>query len=660
VAAHAVSWSFFDVAHDGLAYFQPSIRRIAAGFNPLYDGYMDLGRAPDLWSEQATYFPKAMGYFAASVVAAMGDIQIGKAYHLLLLASSLFFVWNFAKEEGPLKKGLWVLMALNPITVTQWASTIIDGALASLSLIGLVYAIAFFERKTISRTVHLIGIMALTLLFCVKSTGFAFGSIIIFCIGLHRFFVVWCDLKGRSTVSRLWKAFGAMTFLGLRLGGRVLLLVSVLGFHPYITNLLQHKNIFYPAVRSTEESVFVISSGLDDIAKNVYPSASNRFTRLLYSIASRPLKEVAPAEQKNPLSAPFDDWDVFGYAYNLRAGAMGPLFFLLVLTTLILRCFFRKETQGWALFTLFLMLFIQPHAWQMRYAPFVWCVPLVALLSVPAKREYLLLIPLLVAAANVGGVVFFHAGTQVSIARKTLDLLLPRRGGTVLLEKSIFEYDGVFDRYSMRQKFVNPEETFFYRFPGLALLGQNPDGLSVNMFFEEELPPPPDFPLVFSDDAILPWMLMSDGIAPLMDETAYPPVERWRSYNNRIKLYMRMMDRPRSDWLLTLKGMPWDVSSPRKRSLSVWVFVNNQVVGHWIADETGNGTTLTIPRKLLEESFEDSPQLLTLMLCMPEVSARGGDASPLGLEMKELYLRPASGDAPALPSIVLPSIEEIS
>jgi hypothetical protein len=112
---------------------------------------------------------------------------------------------------------------------------------------------------------------------------------------------------------------------------------------------------------------------------------------------------------------------------------------------------------------------------------------------------------------------------------------------------------------------------------------------------------------------------------------------------------MRMDERPRSDWLLTLKGMPYSRFYPRKRSLSVWAFVNGQAVGHWIADETGNETTLRIPRKMLEESFEDPTRLLTLMLRMPEVPARGGDASPLGLELKELYLRPASDDVPALP-----------
>jgi hypothetical protein len=52
---------------------------------------------------------------------------------------------------------------------------------------------------------------------------------------------------------------------------------------------------------------------------------------------------------------------------------------------------------------------------------------------------------------------------------------------------------------------------------------------------------------------------------------------------------------------------------------------------------------------MLEESFEDSTRLLTLMLRMPAIPARSGDASPLVLEMEELYLRPASDDVPAPP-----------
>ena len=70
VLCHAPAYFTFDMCFDGLAYHQPAVRRLADGFNPIYDGYMNLERPPDIWSDQATYFPKAMWYFAATVTAA--------------------------------------------------------------------------------------------------------------------------------------------------------------------------------------------------------------------------------------------------------------------------------------------------------------------------------------------------------------------------------------------------------------------------------------------------------------------------------------------------------------------------------------------------------------------------------------------------------------
>jgi hypothetical protein len=50
LVSHAIAYYVFDLFHDGLAYHQPAIRRIAEGFNPIYDGYMHLGRPADHWS----------------------------------------------------------------------------------------------------------------------------------------------------------------------------------------------------------------------------------------------------------------------------------------------------------------------------------------------------------------------------------------------------------------------------------------------------------------------------------------------------------------------------------------------------------------------------------------------------------------------------------
>jgi hypothetical protein len=141
-------------------------------------------------------------------------------------------------------------------------------------------------------------------------------------------------------------------------------------------------------------------------------------------------------------------------------------------------------------------------------------------------------------------------------------------------------------------------------------------------------------------------MLMSEGIAPMqinsVNESQLPEaIECWMSDDNRIKFYMAVDAKPQSDWLLTLKGRPYTRVPPPEETLSVWVFANNQTVGHWVASVKENETTLRIPKRLLEESFNDPTGLFTLMLRIPKALRKGGVESPLGLQLEGLYLRPA-------------------
>ena len=174
---HIYAYFGFDGSYDGFTYQQPVVRRIANGFNPVYDGYMSLGRPFDHWSDQVTYFPKAIWYFSAAVTAAFGDIQIGKAYNLILMMAALFFVLDSTKKEHIIKRVLWVVACLNPIALTQMHHYLVDGALSSLFTISLFYAYLFFNSKPISRFQHFFCIVALSMLFCVKTSGFGYGSI---------------------------------------------------------------------------------------------------------------------------------------------------------------------------------------------------------------------------------------------------------------------------------------------------------------------------------------------------------------------------------------------------------------------------------------------------------------------------------------------------
>ncbi|MDR2179704.1 MAG: hypothetical protein LBP21_05315 [Synergistaceae bacterium] len=419
LVSHAVAYFFFDLSYDGLAYHQPAIRRIVEGFNPIYDGYMDLGRPHDTWSAQATYFPKATWYFAATLAAAWGDIQLGTAYQLLVLFAVLLFVFEATKEDAPSRRILWIVACLNPIALTQFTGYLVDGTLGTLAFAAIFYAHLFFCGKTISRLTHFFCLVSLAMLFCVKTTGFVYGSMILFFIVLQRFVSACRAMQTSLFAKRLAAGAKAALRLSLTLGIPVFVLVFVWGFAPYITNLLHQRHIFYPLMATaagttsddTSANVGGVASGLERIAQAVYPNAHNRFTRLLFSIMSHTHDNVErPARIKNPFDVSLMEWKPFAGASAMRAAGLGPLFFLLLsLSVICLVVFHVFRDNAWLLIMLSAMLFIHSQAWQMRYVPFLWVLPFACLMSVPKKRSHLLWIPFALALVDTFGVFGFFA-----------------------------------------------------------------------------------------------------------------------------------------------------------------------------------------------------------------------------------------------------------
>jgi len=623
IACHVYAYFGFDGSYDGFTYQQPAVRRIVNGFNPVYDGYMSLGRPADHWSDQATYFPKALWYFSATVIAAFGDIQIGKVYNLLLILAALFFVVDTTKNEHIIKRALWATACLNPIALTQIPYYLADGAISSLSTISLFYAYLFFNDRPITRFQHLFCIVALSMLFCVKTSGFGFGSIIIFFIVLNDF--VKRYREGFAT------AFSAAFKLGLRIGLPVALLVLVLGFAPYATNLLNNRHIFHNLMGS--ESSNWVQTDAEKRAEIIYPNANNRFTRLLYSIASHTVITKEPAKLKYPFDFSLSDWEAFSQSTHMTAAGLGPFFCLFLLISVIVPLIFGFRGNGWLLLTLLTLIFIQPYSWIMRFAPFLWIVPLACLMSLPEKKGFYVLLPLSIAYINIFGVSYYMINGAWQYYYQLNRVCSTFAGEIVMLPQSIFEYHGIFDRFGIRQKYVNPEETNFYvenvNFGSLPDF-RRPDG--VNIFLKRHLPPLPESSIVFADNRSTQWIRMSDGLRPF--ETIgpnYSRVTEWLTYKDKVKFYMSLDREPKEDWELTLKGSVFDTTK-ETRELKILVFINNREIGTWQVVKNTGIVTFTIPKELMEESFKDEVRLFTLMLQLQR------EAPTYGLKIEEMRI----------------------
>lgn len=630
---HIYAYFGFDGSYDGFTYQQPAVRRIAEGMNPIYDGYVNLGRPPDHWSDQITYFPKAIWYFSAAVTAAFGDIQIGKAYNLLLIFAALFFVLDTTKKEHILIRALWAIACLNPVALTQVHHYLMDGALSSLSTISIFYAYLFFNSKPISRFQHLFCIVSISMLFCVKTSGFGYGGIVMFFIVLNAFVKKYREKSIPSDTARFFAAFKTAFRTGLKLGIPVALLVFVWGFAPYATNIIDGKHIFHHLMGS-ERSGWV-QTDAENRADAVYPNAGNRFTRLLYSLASHTVVTMTPAVIKYPFDAPLSDWKAFSESTHILAAGLGPLFFLFLLLSIPVPLIFRLRGNGWLLLLLLTLVFIQPYPWAMRFAPFLWIFPSACLMSIPEKRAAYLWIPLLVAFINVLGISYFTIDNAWLYYYNLNRICSSFAGETVMLPQSIFEYHGIFDRFGIKQKYVNPEDTYFYvenvnfgSLPG----ARRHNG--VNIFLKRDLPPLPENSVVFAEKAAFQWIRMSEGLMPFETvDMNYLRKTEWLTQSNKVKFYMSLDKEPKEDWELLLKGAMFDTKGSYDRELNISVFINNHEIGQWQADINTKTVRFTIPRDVMEESFNDETKLVTLMLRIQR------EDMTYGLQIEEMRFR---------------------
>ena len=516
-----------------------------------------------------------------------------------------------------MKRLLWVSACLNPLVFYQCIGYVVDGALGSLSIISLFYASLHFKSrdKPVPLDAHVIGVVSLAMLFCVKTSGFAYGSIIVFCICLARLFE-----EFRISMSSWNVAFTKTIKLGMKIGIPLLLLVMMLGFSPYITNLIEGKHIFYPLINSGQPAISDVSTTLETLADRAYPDAHNRVTRLLRSIASYPtypredFSQISPAKLKNPITTSLSEWNMYVTGNDFIASGLGPLFFLLMLVSVPFVFFYRRLENNWLLIALFLMLFLQPYAWYTRYVPFLWALPFVFCLSTPSRWDYVLIVPVLLAVINTGGVTYVSMKNAADVTQEYIVRMTPLRGKLILIDKTLLWNYGITDRF----------------------------GIKID--FKEDIPPLPTMPVVFAEsDQSEPWTRMSEGVAlydPDKEKTIFNknfsllPKRYWNN-SGEVKFYMKLTEKPVSDMMFALTASlrkEEGAIKPQKMS----VLVNNRPIGEWVwTQQDSEEKTIIIPLEVLELSFNDPMKLLGLTFYLSDAETNAAQEFSLMFEKME-------------------------
>ena len=369
MTAFLVASLFYDLTWDSRAYHSDAILLLLAGNNPFYESMHGFD---DLWTN---HYPKITWYFAAVLIHSLGNYNLGKSYHLILLFAVFFYLFAWLKQRNSsTAKAVLVALAitLNPVAMSQLHSFYVDGALACLFTLALFSHFSLFSGCRRS-TDKLIAVASGLLLINIKFTGLVYLWVIYGVFGLA--------LLIRHLRTRMPETFATLRYFVINGVAVSIIGIVFMGYNPYVTNTLEHHNPFYPLAGEGK---------IDVISMQNPPSfnAHNALTRALLSILSKTQNiadkgGTAEPELKLPFTFSQHEVDLY-FANDVRMGGWGVLFSGIMLLSLL----FFIGSHGWKrkevlliLSVIFITISINPGSWWARYAPQIALLPLLFIIA---------------------------------------------------------------------------------------------------------------------------------------------------------------------------------------------------------------------------------------------------------------------------------------
>ena len=372
----------FDSSCDGRWYHADAVLGLLHGANPVY-GQMPAISEP-LW---VNHYPKAFEYFAALVIHVVRLYQLGKIYHLLLIFSVAAYAGDFFVRQR-LRRGdaamLACLAAVTPICVSQMFSYYVDGAIGSLLTLGLLAVLNLAECPAYLDRIILV--LAGSMLVAGKFTG---GVYVVILTGLLIAFRV---LLRRGSMDAKLRGLLAADAIGMLAAAGLGLLV--LGFHPYVTNVLHGHHPLYPVVGS-RTFTDVINGSNPEYFRNGNFSTVEKFLISFFSETKQAFsgKDSAPV-LKLPLTVRLREITSMAVP-DVRFAGWGVLFSGVMLASVLVATRMRKAFDRRLILAILIIVsvsFFNRECYFARYTPALPLLPLFLLLpalSTPAPARWL-------------------------------------------------------------------------------------------------------------------------------------------------------------------------------------------------------------------------------------------------------------------------------
>lgn len=230
VGACALYFSnFVETTYDGAFYHGAAMTEMLNGWNPMLDLRNHVSDNVTFWVD---YYPKATWIFSGILIQIFKTLSAGMMINLLIAISTFLYAIPFVKKRSNsnlLAILIGVVILLNPITIEQLHTYYVDAILGNLVTLLLMLGMDIIDEYSV-RTNVMIFVVSVILI-NIKFTGLGFAGIINLFIWLY--FII----KKQKEAIIKYTLFGiAMLVIGL----------GIIGYNPYMINILSGRHIFYP------------------------------------------------------------------------------------------------------------------------------------------------------------------------------------------------------------------------------------------------------------------------------------------------------------------------------------------------------------------------------------------------------------------------------
>ncbi|MCC3304215.1 hypothetical protein [Sneathiella sp. HT1-7] len=367
---------FYPAGHDGYVYHITAIWDLANGWHPF------LTPNNNIWVDS---YPTGYWALQSYLVSITGLPMAGQALLIGLMAvlglqAFTFFYVNFSGTWSRFK--VWpailfsAIVVANPILLTQIQTHYVDAPLYTVGASLVLFLISDVVSR--GRMAWIGAIACVILLLNIKTSALYFTPLILFSGFLMDLFV---QRGPNGIIQRVIHWIGKR---GIYYGLAGVFGILVIGYKPYVTNILDHGDLFYPP--SAEIMNKNTPMNVQDPMSAPEKFFIGLFARTEHNRYGIPVE--APISLKIP--GTFTLAEFKAPDFDTRRGGFGPLFSLALIASFF--AFFASriavyrqemtlqqlQSGGIALlgFAMLAVSIFFPEPWWARYVPFLWLTPI--------------------------------------------------------------------------------------------------------------------------------------------------------------------------------------------------------------------------------------------------------------------------------------------